>query len=184
MSITLRRSCAACAKAKLGCDLRTPRCTRCCKRNSRCMYANEPLNSRVAPAENGSPTDDASQMVAIRLPLPNRNRGDDSSRVTKLPTSVGAGTFDPFDSYPQTTLPRMQVQSLIYHCNCLIILLKNHNSVSNTRLTNCSFIKNCFSILSVRARPNLKSIHYLLVASGSHRSCSFSCHPSNSMSRP
>ncbi|KAK0707318.1 hypothetical protein B0H67DRAFT_602680 [Lasiosphaeris hirsuta] len=45
MRQTLRRSCAACARAKHSCDLRTPRCSRCIKRRVPCVYANEPLTA-------------------------------------------------------------------------------------------------------------------------------------------
>ncbi|EAW12050.1 Zn(II)2Cys6 transcription factor domain-containing protein [Aspergillus clavatus NRRL 1] len=48
MRQTLRRSCAACAKAKHSCDLRTPRCSRCLKRQVPCLYANEPLTASTS----------------------------------------------------------------------------------------------------------------------------------------
>ncbi|KAI4597551.1 hypothetical protein KJ359_004253 [Pestalotiopsis sp. 9143b] len=85
MRLTLRRSCDACAKAKHSCDLRTPQCSRCAKRKSQCVYANRPLNP---------PTRDQALMKA---PQPERT------------------SFDPFDSYPPTRLPRAHVQRLIHH---------------------------------------------------------------------
>jgi hypothetical protein len=54
MRKTLRRSCDACAKSKLSCDLRTPRCSRCIKRNAdTCSYANEPLSLPITPVNSG-----------------------------------------------------------------------------------------------------------------------------------
>ena len=98
MRQTLRRSCAACAKSKHSCDLRTPRCSRCMKRKVQCVYANEPLTAPpAAPGwEDGG---------SIR-PL------DGSGTLT----SYRFGPLDPFDSYPQTRLPREHVQRLIHSC--------------------------------------------------------------------
>ncbi|RAL11185.1 Zn(II)2Cys6 transcription factor [Aspergillus homomorphus CBS 101889] len=90
MSRTLRRSCTACYKYKHSCDLRTPRCTRCIKRNVQCVYANQPL---TAPENSGS---------AI---APSESSTLASYRFSGL---------DPFDSYPQTRLPRERVQRLIH----------------------------------------------------------------------
>ncbi|KAJ5082314.1 hypothetical protein N7532_011357 [Penicillium argentinense] len=92
---TLRRSCAACAKLKHRCDLRTPRCSRCIKRKVLCVYANEPSAPPVATGScNGA-----------LIGLSNGSSTLDSYRF---------GSFDPFDSYPPTRLPREQVQRLIY----------------------------------------------------------------------
>ena len=85
MRKTLRRSCDACAKSKLACDLRTPQCSRCVKRKSACVYANQPLSS--------SPTETTA--VAYNNP--------------------GVQHFDPFESYPNVRLPRAYVQRLIQH---------------------------------------------------------------------
>ncbi|OHW99265.1 C6 zinc finger domain-containing protein [Colletotrichum incanum] len=99
MRQTLRRSCAACAKSKHSCDLRTPRCSRCIKRKVLCVYANEPLTA--APAGSGpAPGDGATSPAAL----------DGSGALT----NYRFGSFDPFDSYPQTRLPREQVQRLIH----------------------------------------------------------------------
>ncbi|KAF7589268.1 hypothetical protein BBP40_004526 [Aspergillus hancockii] len=96
MRQTLRRSCAACAKFKHSCDLRTPRCSRCIKRKVECVYANEPLTA--PPAAPGQ--DDGGSTRALH-------------GVGTL-TSYRIGSLDPFDSYPQTRLPREQVQRLIH----------------------------------------------------------------------
>ncbi|CAG8904570.1 unnamed protein product [Penicillium egyptiacum] len=95
MRRSLRRSCAACAKSKSSCDLRTPRCSRCIKRQVECAYANEPSTGPAAPGwQNG----------ALTSPL------DGSGTLT----NYRFGSLDPFDSYPQTRLPREHVQRLIY----------------------------------------------------------------------
>ncbi|KAI1913987.1 hypothetical protein LOZ61_002405 [Ophidiomyces ophidiicola] len=96
MAPTLRRSCAACARVKHSCDLRTPRCSRCIKRGAQCDYANEPWAALpVAPV----PDDSAS------------TGPHDGSGVL---TNYTFGSLDPFDSYPQTRLPREHVQRLIH----------------------------------------------------------------------
>ncbi|EAU37839.1 predicted protein [Aspergillus terreus NIH2624] len=95
MRQTLRRSCAACARAKHSCDLRTPRCARCIKRKIHCVYANAPA---TAPAASGQ-----EEGQLIRRPLEKFNLTD--GRL---------GSLDPFDSYPQTRLPRERVQRLIH----------------------------------------------------------------------
>ncbi|KAK1691033.1 hypothetical protein BDP55DRAFT_649417 [Colletotrichum godetiae] len=101
MRQTLRRSCAACAKSKHSCDLRTPRCSRCIKRKVLCAYANEPLTA--APAASGSvPGGSATSPPGPPL--------DGSGALT----NYRFGSLDPFDSYPQTRLPREQVQRLIH----------------------------------------------------------------------
>ncbi|KAJ5521820.1 hypothetical protein N7527_005935 [Penicillium freii] len=95
MRQSLRRSCAACAKSKSSCDLRTPRCSRCIKRQVECAYANEPS---TGPATSGW------QNRASTSPL------DGSGTLT----NYTFGSLDPFESYPQTRLPREHVQRLIY----------------------------------------------------------------------
>ncbi|KAF9895350.1 hypothetical protein FE257_000254 [Aspergillus nanangensis] len=95
MRQTLRRSCAACAKSKHSCDLRIPSCSRCIKRNVSCLYANEPLAAPSARPEHGA---------VITSP----------EALTTL-TAYRIGSLDPFESYPQTRLPRVHVQRLIHH---------------------------------------------------------------------
>ncbi|CRJ83597.1 hypothetical protein BN1708_009082 [Verticillium longisporum] len=90
MRQTLRRSCAACARSKHSCDLRTPRCSRCLKRNVQCLYANEPLTASSVSSEQPG-REEAWALTTYRF-----------------------GSLDPFDSYPQTRLPRAQVQRLIH----------------------------------------------------------------------
>lgn len=101
MRQTLRRSCAACAKLKHGCDLRLPRCSRCVKRKVLCVYANEPSAAST---------------------------GTNNASLIGPPIGAGSlsgytfGSLDPFDSYPPTRLPREQIQRLIYSCRCLFQL--------------------------------------------------------------
>ncbi|KXJ87797.1 hypothetical protein Micbo1qcDRAFT_124107 [Microdochium bolleyi] len=108
MPVTLRRSCAACAKAKHSCDLRTPQCSRCLKRNLACHYANAPLTSQAiipltGPTSSRSPSSDGSA----------HSRASSSSPgVVLLDFGLGAAC-DPFESYPQIRLPRNVVQRLI-----------------------------------------------------------------------
>ncbi|KAL3488044.1 hypothetical protein BJX62DRAFT_212600 [Aspergillus germanicus] len=100
MRRTLRRSCAACAKFKHGCDLRTPRCSRCIKRNVLCVYANEPLTATAtAPVVAGSEERGSARLL------------DGSGALTG---PYRFGSLDPFDSYPSTRLPREHVQRLIH----------------------------------------------------------------------
>ncbi|KAL3451140.1 hypothetical protein BJX65DRAFT_269029 [Aspergillus insuetus] len=99
MRRTLRRSCAACAKFKHGCDLRTPRCSRCIKRNVLCVYANEPLTATApGPVVAGSEERGSARLL------------DGSGALT----GYRFASFDPFDSYPSTRLPREHVQRLIH----------------------------------------------------------------------
>lgn len=97
MRQTLRRSCAACSKSKISCDLRTPRCSRCNKRQIQCVYANEPW---AAPAASGREESALTKSLDVFVSL----------------TDCTFGSLDPFDSYPQTRFPREQVQRLIYGC--------------------------------------------------------------------
>ncbi|OQE43386.1 hypothetical protein PENCOP_c003G05869 [Penicillium coprophilum] len=95
MRQSLRRSCTACAKSKSACDLRKPRCSRCIKRHVECAYVNEPSTGPATPGwQNGEST----------------NRLSGSGTLT----NYRFGSLDPFDSYPQTRLPREHVQRLIY----------------------------------------------------------------------
>ncbi|EEY14084.1 C6 zinc finger domain-containing protein [Verticillium alfalfae VaMs.102] len=84
---------------KSDCDLRTPRCSRCLKRNVQCLYANEPLTaSPVSSEQPGREETWASRPSSSHSAL----------------TTYRFGSLDPFDSYPQTRLPRAQVQRLIH----------------------------------------------------------------------
>ncbi|KAL4789069.1 hypothetical protein BDV19DRAFT_374664 [Aspergillus venezuelensis] len=93
MRPSLRRSCDVCTKFKLRCDLRTPRCSRCVKRNVQCVYANQPLTAPLHVSHDGSiaPLDERQSL-----------------------STYGFGSLDPFDSYPPTRLPRQHVQRLIH----------------------------------------------------------------------
>lgn len=125
MRQTLRRSCAACAKAKHSCDLCTPRCSRCAKRNIDCLYANEPW--RPAPAST-----EGHNGKALRL------GGGSGSSV-----SYRFGYLDPFDSYPPTRLPREHVQRLIYNCMSVVSQCRRH-----ALMYTFSPPQNCIPVLS------------------------------------
>ncbi|KAK7414961.1 hypothetical protein QQX98_006286 [Neonectria punicea] len=118
MRATLRRSCDACAKAKHRCDLRTPRCSRCSKRKASCVYANAPLTSSP-DAEDASCESSASSTPAARSE--EAVGGRDVSVVSRFSDNSVAlvnpadASFDPFDSYPPTRLPRIHVQRLIHN---------------------------------------------------------------------
>ncbi|TFB05932.1 hypothetical protein CCMA1212_001362 [Trichoderma ghanense] len=120
MRTTLRRSCNACAKAKLGCDLRIPQCSRCIKRNSSCVYANKPLNSPLdlhsSSAEASGYSPPAATNGGELFPLLPRD-GEPATRYPENPAwtrNPATASFDPFDSYPPTRLPRLHVQRLIH----------------------------------------------------------------------
>ncbi|KAF1965631.1 hypothetical protein BU23DRAFT_488769 [Bimuria novae-zelandiae CBS 107.79] len=99
MGQTLRRSCAACAKSKLGCDLQLPRCSRCRKRKLKCSYANEP--------STGFPG-------VLEWHHGNNMSSSEGSSGTLTHYRPGSLDLDPFDTYPQTRLPREHVQRLIH----------------------------------------------------------------------
>jgi len=115
MRKTLRRSCAACAKAKHSCDLRTPKCSRCVKRNCSCDYANEPLTSMNASLEAPSNASHPNQASSGSLLL-SRNGGNTSPDPSDVSMFFEAHLLDPFESYPSTNLPRLRVQGLMQHC--------------------------------------------------------------------
>jgi hypothetical protein len=115
MRKTLRRSCAACAKAKHSCDLRTPKCSRCVKRNCRCDYANEPLTAThvsLGALSNGSHPYQASSGPLLL----SRSEVSVSPDPSDMSMFFEAHLFDPFESYPSTNLPRLRVQGLMQHC--------------------------------------------------------------------
>jgi hypothetical protein len=150
MRITLRRSCAACAKAKHRCDLQTPQCSRCAKRKHSCVYANEPLtssldgaSSSVGSGSNSSIVDQASDPSTAVI-LRDGSVVTGFSDVAVIPLGRGPGSFDPFDSYPPTRLPRERVQRLIHHCKCLSIVSRLHEDVANLP----SSLQNCIPVLS------------------------------------
>lgn len=122
MRTTLRRSCNACAKAKLGCDLRVPQCSRCAKRKSKCVYANSPLNSpldaQVASTETVGYSSPATknEKDALSVVVQERELISRHSENPGLLINPGTASFDPFDSYPSTRLPRLHVQRLIHRC--------------------------------------------------------------------
>ncbi|CEJ55079.1 hypothetical protein PMG11_01356 [Penicillium brasilianum] len=97
MRQTLRRSCSACARSKLSCDLRTPHCSRCIKRKVLCVYANQPwtVQSASSGTEGGKAVESLEPYGAL--------------------STYQFGSIDPFDSYPQTRLPREHVRRLIHN---------------------------------------------------------------------
>jgi hypothetical protein len=126
MRMTLRRSCAACAKAKHSCDLQTPKCSRCMKRNASCIYANEPVTASVAQGGNNGDLLKLSRYDPTHVPLVSMSRSPlqssyganthlSSSDAPALSMPIGA-LIDPFDSLPTTCVPRPRVQNLIYLC--------------------------------------------------------------------
>ncbi|KAK2001002.1 hypothetical protein LX36DRAFT_602190, partial [Colletotrichum falcatum] len=115
MRQTLRRSCAACARSKHGCDLRTPRCSRCVKRKVPCVYANEPLTAAPASSGSAAPGDGGAASASASPPPPPSSSSSGAGRDgSGALTNYRFGSLDPFDSYPQTRLPREQVQRLIH----------------------------------------------------------------------
>lgn len=122
MRWTLRRSCAACAKAKQSCDLETPKCSRCVRRGSSCRYANEPLSTNVKSegvpiASKSLPLMAVSRTRSAHATVSHSAPGrSDPLNVCPLSMAIGAQTIDPFDTYPSTNLPRDRVQGLIHHC--------------------------------------------------------------------
>lgn len=186
MRATLRRSCNACAKAKLRCDLRTPQCSRCLKRRSNCTYANEPLTS--SPVVRASPPGTPGNHVPISGST--REASSESTSGTMIVPVVADSavllgnatdlSFDPFDSYPTTRLPRARVQRLIHHCNSprrsvgfLGALLADFASSLEYRL----------SVLSFRPQRDVKPIRHLVVASRTFRPSLISCLFTNSIFR-
>lgn len=118
MRKTLRRACSACAKAKHSCDLRTPRCSRCVKRDCSCVYANEPLtatSTRFEDIGDGFQSPQVSKFFHSGSRLPSRSRRNVTSDVSELSISLDSHLIDPFDSYPSTNLPRLRVQALMQH---------------------------------------------------------------------
>lgn len=117
MRTTLRRSCNACAKAKHSCDLGTPKCSRCVKRKVTCTYANEPLSSSSS-SSSSEPSVRGRSVDKSETKRPSSKSHDSDAyhhSSMALSTPVNA-SFDPFDSYPATRLPRVHVQRLIQHC--------------------------------------------------------------------
>lgn len=153
MSRTLRRSCTACYKYKHSCDLRTPRCSRCIKRNVPCVYANQPS---TAPEDSGSTI---------------------ASNYSNALTSYRLPGLDPFDSYPQTRLPRERVQRLIHSCTYCF-----HLACTRQFDLPASPAQNCLSVLSAGLECNDQSVSYFMVAAGSGRSGFVSCLSADSVS--
>lgn len=165
MRKTLRRSCAACAKAKHGCDLRTPKCSRCLKRNSDCIYANEPLTSTkasIGDIGNGfhAPQGSKSRTAAV---LSGRSGGRVSPELSDLSPSLDAHLFDPFYSFPSTKLPPLRVQGLMQHCK-----RTSRGEFWSDELTISSLVKNCISVLSIRSESIFKPFRHVMVAVGPH----------------
>ncbi|EWY83780.1 hypothetical protein FOYG_13573 [Fusarium oxysporum NRRL 32931] len=118
MRTSLRRSCNACAKAKHSCDLGTPKCSRCLKRKVTCIYANVPLSSS-STTSSSTPEQPARSRSIEKYEVKTyslKSRDLDSASQDSMELFAPAGnSFDPFDSYPATRLPRVHVQRLIQH---------------------------------------------------------------------
>lgn len=165
MRMTLRRSCAACAKAKHSCDLRTPKCSRCVKRNCNCIYANEPLTSttaRLGDIGNGFYAPQASKPHTGPILL-SREGGNVSPHLSDMSIFFEAHLFDPFDSYPSTNLSRLRVQGLMRHCKW-----SSTGDFWFVGLTIPSLVQNRISVLSFRSESIFKPLCYIVVAVGSH----------------
>jgi len=147
MRRTLRRSCAACAKAKHKCDLQTPQCTRCTERKYNCIYANQPL----AP-------------VVVRRPDP-----------PEMSLAISPGSIDPFDTYPVVGLPRARVQMLIRHCKTSMWYLFCYHVIHLLIYHVCSSHKDRVPVLSMGFESVHKPVYSFLVAAGTSRSTAFSC---------
>lgn len=174
MRTSLRRSCNACAKAKHSCDLGTPKCSRCLKRKVTCIYANVPLSS--SSTTSSSATEQPARSRSIEKyevkTYSLKSRDLDSASQDSMELFAPAGnSFDPFDSYPATRLPRVHVQRLIQHCKALSTKFQD-GLISDSRTSSLKYL---FSILPFGSQHVLKSIHRLLVAIGSCRSSIIPC---------
>ena len=47
-----------------------------------------------------------------------------AGRKLSLPASVGAGLLDPFEAYPQSSVPNEDVDLLMNHCRSLFYMVK------------------------------------------------------------
>lgn len=129
MHTTLRRSCTACAKSKFGCDLRTPRCSRCVKRKLLCHYANEPLTATTSPVA-AAPGMGAAGSEPGTWPagdFTDSSNGLSSSSGTAASSNSSSpiayysfGSVDPFNSCPPTRLPTAHVQRLVHACMYIV----------------------------------------------------------------
>lgn len=163
MRTTLRRSCDLCAKSKLRCDLLLPQCSRCQKKSPHqtiCLYANTPLSSVLTETDS---------TCFAKSSLGFYKAAEQPIEQPQLTLSnPGTEIFDPFDSYPQTRLPRAHVQRLIQHC----MSSSNQTHFIND-LMRSSSIHDCLPVLSARLASGIQSIRGVLVSLGSVRSCAF-----------
>lgn len=167
--MTLRRSCDACAKSKLSCDLRTPQCSRCAKKHTTCVYANQPLTSsrpsNVAlfhetfhEVSGASETSTQSSLLLLR-----------SLTLLWTPSIpiLGRSSHEHMNSGSSSTVGHR-------------ILPTSSLERSHQLTPTSSPIQNCIPILSPRSRCIFESLHCILVASGPLRSSSLSCISSDS----
>lgn len=168
MRTSLRRSCNACAKAKHRCDLQIPQCSRCMKRQSRCLYTNEPATSRPHDA---SPGTSGIKELALKndsdfSAVTGKNNRATPIRFESLVRLENPSNeyLDPFSVYPTTRLARTHVQRLIHHCKTFSITIKD----IETRAS--SPIKYRLPILPSGLACRFKSIPSLMVALGPSRS--------------
>ena len=129
--ITLRRSCASCAKAKLSCDLQKPQCKRCFEKKLDCVYANEPLTSTRSdhgPGNGARPLRTSSKSPNNSQLVPMRGNGARIAAERPDVEMLGMGDVDPFDTFPKTNLPRPMAQRFIHHCEfpTAVSLHQNH----------------------------------------------------------
>lgn len=182
MRTSLRRSCHACAKAKLRCDLQTPRCSRCARRKASCVYANQPLTSSSGPSVSPNRIEDDD----FRTPKAGSESGETSPTMTGNSISLvnpATSSFDPFDSYPPTRLSRTHVQRLIHHCmstdqprqSMAMGFAMNANGVSSFEYR--------LPILSAGHEHAVESFRLVVVAPRTRRSRTFSCLSADCVSR-
>lgn len=156
MRKTLRRSCDPCARSKLRCDLLLPQCSRCQKKSplkTICSYANAPLSSVLTDnvAKFSTSSSPEADVVALQY----------SSNPGVLLSNPGTESFDPFDSYPQTRLPRALVQRLIQHCT-------SFPCDTLTSIFKSSFRQSCRQLLSSTIPLTCKRHRTLSWSPGSH----------------
>lgn len=178
MRATLRRSCDACARAKHSCDLRTPRCSRCLKRNCPCIYANEPLtSSSITGSLSSTRADAASHQHAVEEPPVHVAADIRTPTSLSGPMVLARGNIDPFDSYPQTRLPRARVQRLIHHCMPRPVCPPSLCSLPS------SPFRNRLPVVSLGPQPGIESFSGLLVAKGAGGASLIPCVVADCMSR-
>ena len=111
--ISLRRSCQTCIRTKRRCDLRTPQCIRCLKKNMPCNYDNQPFaNIHAAPP-------DPSSGAIAKVKPPKRNEIFTNHQFQRKKTSSApSGSIDAVEGEmsfpPASDLTALGRDSLVY----------------------------------------------------------------------